>query len=71
MTFCDENHEYMDDFVQTSFLNLCESLFFFESERILVNFTKKMIFDHILGVKVVLNEIGKNKKLIIIEMIKK
>ena len=44
--------------------------FFFESERILVNFTKKMIFDHILGVKVVLTEIGKNKKLINIEMIK-
>ena len=59
----------MDDFAQTSFLNTFKSLFF-ESERILINFAKKMIFGHVLAVEVLLAEIGENKKMINIERVK-
>ena len=59
----------MDDFAQTSFLNSFKSLFF-ESERNFINFANKMHFSHILAVKVLLAEIGVNKKLIIIETVK-
>ena len=59
----------MDDFAQTSFLNTFKSLFF-ESERKFINFTKKMHFGHILAVKVLSAEIGENKKLMNIEMVK-
>ena len=69
LTFCDENDESSDDFAQTSFLNTLKSLFF-ESERISINFTKKMFFGHILAVEVLLPEIGQNKKLIIIKIVK-
>ena len=59
-TLCDENHEYMDDFAQTSFLNSFKYLFF-ESERNFINFT---------AVKVLSAEIGENKKLMNIKMVK-
>ena len=40
LPFFDENHEYTNDFAQTSFLNSFKSLFF-ESERNFINWCKK------------------------------
>ena len=56
---------FCSNFVPEQFKSL-----FFEPERILINFAKKMIFGHILAVKVLLTEIWQNKKLMNIEMVK-
>ena len=61
--------ESSDDFAQTSYSGSSKCLFF-RSERILIDFKNKMHFGHILAVKVLLDEIGENKNLIFIEIVK-
>ena len=57
------------DFAKTSYSGSPKCLFF-RSERILIDFKIKMHFGHILAVKVLLDEIGENKNLIFIEIVK-